>query len=331
MTTRHSLSLGVMIGFLMLMGIVAKNSILLVDFAIEEMRAGKDRLTAMLEAGHKRARPIVMTTVAMVAGMLPVAIGHRRRQRLPRSHGDRGHRRTHHLYGADAGDRAGSLHADRRHRALARAQVRPRAHRATDPRHGRHRNLIRPAEAHVDECHRQTAGSSRPASNCSPAGALGVVGAAVGRACRCRCCTALPIVLGWLAFRVFPYREHVVRENLTHGLSRDCDETALREVDARLLPRLRADVRGDRQVGDHGARRRSAAGCGSSTSRLPRELLAQGKSVLLCRGAPVQLGVDAARAVARAGLPGGCRLQAAGGQLGRARDEDSCAAASAAA
>jgi len=57
--TGHSLSLGVMIGFLMLMGIVAKNSILLVDFAIEEMRAGKSRLTAVLEAGHKRARPIV--------------------------------------------------------------------------------------------------------------------------------------------------------------------------------------------------------------------------------------------------------------------------------
>lgn len=73
--TNHSVSLGVMIGFLMLMGIVAKNSILLVDFAIEEMRAGRDRATAIIEAGHKRARPIVMTTVAMVAGMLPVAIG----------------------------------------------------------------------------------------------------------------------------------------------------------------------------------------------------------------------------------------------------------------
>jgi multidrug efflux pump subunit AcrB len=59
----------------MLMGIVAKNSILLVDFAIEEMRDGKSRLAAILESGHKRARPIVMTTVAMVAGMLPVAIG----------------------------------------------------------------------------------------------------------------------------------------------------------------------------------------------------------------------------------------------------------------
>jgi multidrug efflux pump subunit AcrB len=73
--TGSALSLGAAIGFLMLTGIVGKNSILLVDFAIEEMRAGKDRLTAILEAGHKRARPIVMTTVAMVAGMLPVAIG----------------------------------------------------------------------------------------------------------------------------------------------------------------------------------------------------------------------------------------------------------------
>jgi multidrug efflux pump subunit AcrB len=67
--------MAVVIGILMLMGIVAKNSILLVDFAIEEMRAGKPRLQAILESGHKRARPIVMTTVAMVAGMLPVASG----------------------------------------------------------------------------------------------------------------------------------------------------------------------------------------------------------------------------------------------------------------
>ena len=55
--THLSLSLSVVIGFLMLMGIVAKNSILLVDFAIEEMRVGTDRTTALLEACHKRARP----------------------------------------------------------------------------------------------------------------------------------------------------------------------------------------------------------------------------------------------------------------------------------
>jgi multidrug efflux pump subunit AcrB len=75
MICQMPVSLPVVIGFLMLMGIVAKNSILLVDFAIEEMRAGKDRLTSLIESGHKRARPIVMTTVAMIAGMLPVAIG----------------------------------------------------------------------------------------------------------------------------------------------------------------------------------------------------------------------------------------------------------------
>ncbi|MBS0579026.1 MAG: efflux RND transporter permease subunit [Proteobacteria bacterium] len=73
--TGNPMSLGAMIGLLMLMGIVAKNAILLVDFAIEEMRAGRDRLTAIIEATHKRARPIVMTTVAMIAGMLPVAVG----------------------------------------------------------------------------------------------------------------------------------------------------------------------------------------------------------------------------------------------------------------
>jgi HAE1 family hydrophobic/amphiphilic exporter-1 len=73
--TNRPFSIAVVIGFLMLMGIVAKNSILLVDFAIEEMRAGKSRLEAILESGHKRARPIVMTTVAMIAGMLPVAVG----------------------------------------------------------------------------------------------------------------------------------------------------------------------------------------------------------------------------------------------------------------
>ncbi len=67
-------SLPVFIGLLMLLGIVAKNSILLVDFAIEEMNRGVDKDTAIIEAGHKRAQPIVMTTVAMVGGMIPVAL-----------------------------------------------------------------------------------------------------------------------------------------------------------------------------------------------------------------------------------------------------------------
>ncbi len=74
MLTGKPFSMPVVIGFLMLMGIVGKNSILLVDFAIEEIRAGKPKLEALIEAGHKRARPIIMTTVAMVAGMMPIAL-----------------------------------------------------------------------------------------------------------------------------------------------------------------------------------------------------------------------------------------------------------------
>ncbi len=70
-----AISMPVYIGLLMLFGIVAKNSILLVDFAIEEMRRGVDRFEAILEAAHKRAQPIVMTSVAMIAGMLPIALG----------------------------------------------------------------------------------------------------------------------------------------------------------------------------------------------------------------------------------------------------------------
>ena len=68
------LSLPVLIGMLMLFGIVAKNSILLVDFAVEMMNHGMAKNEAIYEAGHKRAQPIVMTTVAMVAGMLPIAL-----------------------------------------------------------------------------------------------------------------------------------------------------------------------------------------------------------------------------------------------------------------
>ena len=72
--TGTPVSLAVFIGLLMLLGIVAKNSILLVDFAVEMMDHGMSKDEAIAEAGHKRAQPIVMTTVAMVAGMVPVAL-----------------------------------------------------------------------------------------------------------------------------------------------------------------------------------------------------------------------------------------------------------------
>jgi Cu/Ag efflux pump CusA len=56
------------------MGIVTKNAIMLVEFAIESIHAGQSRENAMIDAGLKRARPIVMTTIAMVAGMTPSAL-----------------------------------------------------------------------------------------------------------------------------------------------------------------------------------------------------------------------------------------------------------------
>ena len=72
--TGKQLTTPVWIGILMLMGIVTKNAIMLVDFAIEAIRDGMERDDAIIDAGKKRARPIVMTTIAMVAGMMPRAL-----------------------------------------------------------------------------------------------------------------------------------------------------------------------------------------------------------------------------------------------------------------
>jgi multidrug efflux pump subunit AcrB len=83
---QKSFSMPSLIGLIMLMGIATKNSILLVEYAIEARRGkpaegsnpavpGMSRWDAMIDACHKRARPIVMTTIAMGAGMLPIALG----------------------------------------------------------------------------------------------------------------------------------------------------------------------------------------------------------------------------------------------------------------
>jgi hydrophobe/amphiphile efflux-1 (HAE1) family protein len=72
--TGKQLTIPVYIGILMLMGIVTKNAIMLVEFALESIHAGQPRDEAMIDAGMKRARPIVMTTIAMVAGMMPSAL-----------------------------------------------------------------------------------------------------------------------------------------------------------------------------------------------------------------------------------------------------------------
>jgi multidrug efflux pump subunit AcrB len=75
LVTHKALSMPSMIGLIMLMGIVTKNSILLVDYAILARRAGMSRFDALVDACHKRSRPILMTTIAMGAGMLPLALG----------------------------------------------------------------------------------------------------------------------------------------------------------------------------------------------------------------------------------------------------------------
>ena len=73
--TGKALSMPSMIGLIMLMGIVTKNSILLVDYALLARQAGMGRFEALVDACHKRSRPIIMTTIAMGAGMMPLALG----------------------------------------------------------------------------------------------------------------------------------------------------------------------------------------------------------------------------------------------------------------
>ena len=75
LATGKSFSMPSLIGLLMLMGIVTKNSILLVEYAIVARRDGASRFDALIDACHKRGRPIVMTTIAMGAGMVPIAMG----------------------------------------------------------------------------------------------------------------------------------------------------------------------------------------------------------------------------------------------------------------
>ena len=162
LVTGRPMSMPVIIGMLMLMGIVTKNAIMLVDFAIEEIAHGVPRYVAIVDAGRKRARPIVMTTIAMVGGMLPSALaigaggdfrfadGYRRDGRLDRVHD------------VVAGVRAGGVHRGGRYGQLPVARLRPFRRRG---RRGARRTII-PASA----------APSRRLPNRSPCGSRGRVG-----------------------------------------------------------------------------------------------------------------------------------------------------------
>ena len=117
--TGGSLNLMSLIGVIMLMGLVAKNAILLLDCAREEERQGIDREEALMHAGRVRLRPILMTTFALMAGMMPVAIGVGEGGEFYSPDGGGDHRRHHRLDDADAARRAELL---RQHRDRARAR-----------------------------------------------------------------------------------------------------------------------------------------------------------------------------------------------------------------
>ena len=116
--TGTTLNLFSIIGFIMLMGLVTKNAILLVDFANRARRGGASLVDALLQSGQVRLRPILMTTAAMIGGMTAAGAGLGRRRGDAGADGPRDHRRRHHVDAADAGRRAGALHVSRR---LARA------------------------------------------------------------------------------------------------------------------------------------------------------------------------------------------------------------------
>jgi HAE1 family hydrophobic/amphiphilic exporter-1 len=73
--TGDTLNIMSLIGVILLMGIVAKNAILLIDFAKWGIEKGMSRREALIEAGRIRLRPILMTTFALIAGMIPIALG----------------------------------------------------------------------------------------------------------------------------------------------------------------------------------------------------------------------------------------------------------------
>ncbi len=114
-----------MIGVILLMGIVAKNAILLIDFAKELQAEGKSARDALIEAGGIRLRPILMTTFALVAGMVPDRDRLRRGRALPAPARRGRHRRRHHVHDPDAHRRADGLRGVRQHARLVREEAPP--------------------------------------------------------------------------------------------------------------------------------------------------------------------------------------------------------------
>ena len=136
LVTRSTLNLFSMIGLVMLMGLVTKNAILLVDFANHGRRAGLTVPEALLQAGLVRMRPIIMTTAAMIFGMLPLALALDEGGELQASMGRAIIGGVHHVDAADAGGRAGDLQLPGARPEEARRRRRRRGRAAGSRRRG---------------------------------------------------------------------------------------------------------------------------------------------------------------------------------------------------
>ena len=122
-----------LLGFAVLVGLVGKNAILLVDYTDILRARGYDRTAALLEAGPTRLRPIIMTTMSVMAALLPIASGLEEGSELLQVGGGRADRRPADLDAADAGVRAGDVHDLRRLRALGRQPLPPQPPCAPSP------------------------------------------------------------------------------------------------------------------------------------------------------------------------------------------------------
>ncbi len=127
MAFKMDLSVIAMIGIVMLVGIVKKNAIMMIDFAIERRRVGLNAEAAIREAALLRFRPIMMTTFAAIFGALPIALGHGAGAELRQPLGVCGGRRARAVATADALHHAGRLHLSRPHRPHAQAPPRAAA------------------------------------------------------------------------------------------------------------------------------------------------------------------------------------------------------------
>ena len=110
--SQTTFSVPTLMGAIMAIGVATANSILLVTFANENAAAGKDAFDAALEAGYTRMRPVLMTALAMIIGMLPMSLGLGRRRRAERAARPGRHRRPARRDGRHAAVRAGRVQCD---------------------------------------------------------------------------------------------------------------------------------------------------------------------------------------------------------------------------